>query len=57
MNDLISSLYVLFENVNYLKALIVCITRLVRFSFNDTIFIALFKVFFDINQRVDRVVI
>lgn len=57
MNDLIFFLYVLFENVNYLKTLIACMTRLIRSSFDDTIFIALFKVFFNINQRVDRVVI
>jgi hypothetical protein len=53
VNELIFSLYALFENVNYLKALIACMTRLVRPSPSDTMFIALFKVFFDINQRVD----
>ncbi len=57
VNDLISSLYALFENVNYLKTLIVCMTRLIRSSFDNTIFIALFKIFFDINQRIDQVVI
>jgi len=57
MNDLISFLYVLFENVNYLKTLIACMTRLIKSSLNDTMFIALFKIFFDINQRLDEIVI
>jgi len=57
VNDLIPFLYALFENVNYLKTLIACMTRLVKSSFDDTMFIALFKIFFDINQRVDRAII
>ena len=49
MDDLIPSLNALFENLNYLKILIDCITRLVRPSPGDTVFTALFKAFSDID--------
>jgi len=57
VDGLIPSLYALFENVNYLKALAACMTRLVRPSPGDTVSTALFKAFSDINQRADRAVI
>ena len=57
VDGLIPSLYGLFENVNYLKALAACMTRLVRPSPGDTVSTALFKAFSDINQRADRAVI
>ena len=57
MDGLISTLYTLFEDLNYLKALVDCITRLVRPSPGDTVSIALFKAFSDINQRPDRAII
>jgi hypothetical protein len=57
VDGLIPSLYALFENVNYLKALAACMTRLVRPSLGDTVSTALFKAFSDINQRADRAVI
>ena len=57
MDGLIPSLYALFENVNYLKALVDCMTRLVRPSPGDTVSTALFKAFSDTNQRPDRAVI
>ena len=57
VDGLIPSLYALFENVNYLKALVDCMTRLVRPSPGDTVSTALFKAFSDTNQRPDRAVI
>ena len=57
VDGLIPSLYALFENVNYLKALVDCMTRLVRPSPGDTVSTALFKAFSDANQRPDRAVI
>ena len=57
VDGLIPSLYALFENVNYLKALVDCMTRLVRPSPSDTVSTALFKAFSDNNQRPDRAVI
>lgn len=57
VDGLIPSLYALFENLNYLKALAACMTRLVRPSPGDTVSTALFKAFSDINQRADGAVI
>ena len=57
VDGLIPSLYALFENMNYLKALVDCITRLVRPSPSDTVSTALFKAFSDTNQRPDHAVI
>ena len=48
-DSLILSLYGLFENGNYLKALDDCIMRLVRPSLGDTVSTALFKAFSEPN--------
>jgi len=57
MDGLIPSLYSLFENLNYLKALADYITRLVRPSPSDTVSTALFKAFSDTDERPDRAII
>ena len=57
VDDLIPSLDTLFENLNYLKVLNDCMTRLVSPSPGDTVSTALFKAFSDTNQRPDRAII
>ena len=57
VDDLIPSLDALFENLNYLKVLADCMTRLVSPSPGDTVSTALFKAFSDTNQRPDRAII
>ncbi len=57
VDGLIPSLDALFKNLNYVKVLADCMTRLVRLSPGDTVSTALFKAFADINQRPDRAVI
>ena len=57
VDDLIPSLDMLFENLNYLKVLTDCMTRLVSPSPGDTVSTALFKAFSDTNQRPDRAII
>ncbi len=57
VDGLIPSLDALFKNLNYVKALADCMTRLVRLSPGDTVSTALFKAFADTNQRPDRAVI
>lgn len=57
VHDLIPSLDALFENLNYLKVLADCMTRLVRLSPGDTVSTALFKAFSDTSQRPDRAII
>ena len=57
VDDLIPSLDALFVNLNYLKMLADCMTRLVRPSPGDTVSTALFKAFSDIDQRPDRAII
>ena len=57
VDDLIPSLDALFENLNYLKVLADCMTRLVSPSPGDTVSTALFKAFSDTDQRPDRAVI
>ncbi len=50
VDDLIPSLDTLFENLNYLKVLTDCMTRLVSPSPGDTVSTALFKAFSNTNQ-------
>ena len=57
MDDLIPSLNAFFENLNYLKVLADCMTRLISSLPGDTVFIALFKAFSDTDQRPDRAII
>ena len=57
VGDLIPSLDTLFENLNYLKVLTDCMTRLVSPSPGDTVSTALFKAFSDTNQRPDRAIV
>ena len=57
VDDLIPSLDTLFENLNYLKVLTDCMTRLVSPSPGDTVSTALFKAFSDTNQRPDRAIV
>ena len=57
VDDLIPSLDTLFENLNYLKVLTDCMTRLVSPSPGDTVSTALFKAFSDTNQIPDRAII
>ncbi|KAK3179475.1 hypothetical protein OEA41_009761 [Lepraria neglecta] len=57
VDGLIPTLYTLFEDLNYLKALFDYITRLIRPSPGDTVSTALFKAFSDTNQSPDRAVI
>ena len=57
VDDLISSLNALFENLKYLKVLADCMTRLVSPLPGDTVSTALFKAFSDTNQRPDRAII
>ena len=54
---LIPSLDALFENLNYLKVLVDCMTRLVRLLPSITVSSVFFKAFSDTNQRPDRAVI
>ena len=57
VHNLIPSLDALFENLNYLKVLADCMTRLVRLSPGDTVSTALSKAFSDTNQRPDWAII
>lgn len=56
VDDLIPSLDALFENLNYLKVLADCMTRLVRLLPGGIVSV-LFKAFSDTNQRPDRAII
>ena len=57
VDGLIPSLSALFKNLNYLKALVDCMMRLVRPSPGDTVSTALFNAFSDTNQRADRAIL
>ena len=56
-DGLIPSLFSFFKDVNYLKALVNGITRLVRLSPRDTVSSALERAFSDAGHRADRAVI